>query len=103
MRAGGRAQTRKRGNALQAARKTRGRWGEQQLHNVMELSGMTAYVDYLPEKTVDLDDARLRPDVIIRLPGDRRIVVDAKTAMAAYLDAVEEPEEEARQAPLQRA
>src|SRR5439155_1328084 len=92
------AQTRKLVNALQAAPKTRGRWGEQQLHNVMELSGMTAYVDYLPEKTVDLDDARLRPDVIIRLPGDRRIVVDAKTSMAAYLDAVEETEEAAREA-----
>ena len=96
------AQTRKLVNALQAAPKTRGRWGEQQLHNVMELSGMTAYVDYLPEKTVDLDDARLRPDVIIRLPGDRRIVVDAKTSMAAYLDAVEETEEAAREAHLQR-
>src|SRR6266849_5744067 len=96
------AQTRKLVNALQAAPKTRGRWGEQQLHNVMELSGMTAYVDYLPEKTVDLDDARLRPDVIIRLPGDRRIVVDAKTSMAAYLDAVDETEEAAREAHLQR-
>jgi len=102
MQADASAQTRKLVNALQAAPKTRGRWGEQQLHNVMELSGMTAYVDYLPEKTVDLDEARLRPDVIIRLPGDRRIVVDAKTSMAAYLDAVEETEEEAREAHLQR-
>ncbi len=96
------AQTRKLVNALQAAPKTRGRWGEQQLHNVMELSGMTAYVDYVPEKTIDLDDSRLRPDVIIRLPGNRRIVVDAKTSMAAYLDAVDETEEEAREAHLQR-
>jgi len=102
MQADASAQTRKLVNALQAAPKTRGRWGEQQLHNVMELSGMTAYVDYLPEQTVDLDDARLRPDVIIRLPGDRRIVVDAKTSMAAYLDAVEETEDEAREAHLQR-
>jgi DNA recombination protein RmuC len=96
------AQTRKLVNALQAAPKTRGRWGEQQLHNVMELSGMTAFVDYVTEKTVDLDDARLRPDVIIRLPGDRRIVVDAKTSMAAYLDAVDETEDEAREAHLHR-
>lgn len=102
MQADASAQTRKLVNALQAAPKTRGRWGEQQLHNVMELSGMTAYVDYLPEKTVDLDDLRLRPDVIIRLPGDRRIVVDAKTSMSAYLDAVEETEDEAREAHLQR-
>ncbi len=96
------AQTRKLVNALQAAPKTRGRWGEQQLHNVMELSGMTAYVDYMTEKTVDLDDSRLRPDVIIRLPGDRRIVVDAKTSMAAYLDAVDETEDEPREAHLLR-
>jgi len=102
MQADASAQTRKLVNALQAAPKTRGRWGEQQLHNVMELSGMTAYVDYLPEKTIDLDDSRLRPDVIIRLPGDRRIVVDAKTSMAAYLDAVEETDEEAREAHLVR-
>lgn len=82
-------QTRKLVTALQAAPKTRGRWGEQQLHNVMELSGMTPYVDFEPEKTLGLNDARLRPDIVIRLPGDRRIVVDAKTSMAAYLDAVE--------------
>jgi DNA recombination protein RmuC len=94
------AQTRKLVNALQAAPKTRGRWGEHQLHNVMELSGMSAYVDFLPEQTFAGDDGRLRPDVIIRLPGDRRIVVDAKTSMAAYLDAVEAADDETRVAQL---
>ena len=94
------AQTRKLVNALQAAPKTRGRWGEHQLHNVMELSGMSAYVDFLPEQTFAGDDGRLRPDVIIRLPGDRRIVVDAKTSMAAYLDAVEATDDETREAQL---
>jgi DNA recombination protein RmuC len=94
------AQTRKLVNALQAAPKTRGRWGEHQLHNVMELSGMSAYVDFLPEQTFAGDDGRLRPDVIIRLPGDRRIVVDAKTSMAAYLDAVEAADDETREAQL---
>jgi DNA recombination protein RmuC len=96
------AQTRKLVNALQAAPKTRGRWGEQQLQNVMELSGMTAYVDFTPEEQVTLHDTRLRPDVIIRLPGDRRIVVDAKTSMAAYLDAVEATDDDTREAHLLR-
>ena len=100
MQADASAQTRKLVNALQAAPKTRGRWGEHQLHNVMELSGMTAHVDFLPEQTIDGDDGRLRPDVIIRLPGERRIVVDAKTSMAAYLDAVEATDDDTREAHL---
>jgi DNA recombination protein RmuC len=100
MQADASAQTRKLVNALQAAPKTRGRWGEHQLHNVMELSGMSAHVDFLPEQTIDGDDSRLRPDVIIRLPGDRRIVVDAKTSMAGYLDAIEAADDEAREAHL---
>lgn len=94
------AQTRKLVNALQAAPKTRGRWGEHQLHNVMELSGMSAHVDFFPEQTFGGEDGRLRPDVIIRLPGERRIVVDAKTSMAAYLDAIEATDDETREARL---
>ncbi len=100
MQADASAQTRKLVNALQAAPKTRGRWGEHQLHNVMELSGMSAHIDFLPEQTIDGDDGRLRPDVIIRLPGERRIVVDAKTSMAAYLDAVEAADDDTREAHL---
>jgi DNA recombination protein RmuC len=100
MQADASAQTRKLVNALQAAPKTRGRWGEHQLHNVMELSGMSPYVDFLTEETIAGDDGRLRPDVIIRLPGERRIVVDAKTSMAAYLDAVEASDDETREAHL---
>ena len=100
MQADASAQTRKLVNALQAAPKTRGRWGEHQLHNVMELSGMSPYIDFLPEQTIDGDEGRLRPDVIIRLPGERRIVVDAKTSMAAYLDAVEAADDETREAHL---
>jgi DNA recombination protein RmuC len=100
MQADASAQTRKLVNALQAAPKTRGRWGEHQLRNVMELSGMSPYCDFTVEQTVASDDGRLRPDVIIRLPGDRRIVVDAKTSMAAYLDAVEATDEELRESHL---
>lgn len=94
------AQTRKLVTALHAAPKTRGRWGEQQLHNVLELAGMTPFIDFTVEQTIDLDDSRLRPDVVIRLPGDRRIVVDAKTSMAGYLDAVEASEDEVRETHL---
>jgi DNA recombination protein RmuC len=97
MQADASAQTRKLVNALQAAPKTRGRWGEHQLHNVMELSGMSPYCDFTVEQTIAGDDGRLRPDVIIRLPGERRIVVDAKTSMAAYLDAVEAVDDESRE------
>jgi DNA recombination protein RmuC len=100
MQADASAQTRKLVNALQAAPKTRGRWGEHQLHNVMELSGMSAYVDFLPEQSFGGEEGRLRPDVIIRLPGERRIVVDAKTSMAAYLDAVEATDDEIREGHL---
>jgi DNA recombination protein RmuC len=98
MQADASAQTRKLVNALQAAPKTRGRWGEHQLHNVMELAGMSAYVDFVSEQTFAGEDGKLRPDVIIRLPGERRIVVDAKTSMAAYLDAVEATDDETRDA-----
>ena len=100
MQADASAQTRKLVNALQAAPKTRGRWGEHQLHNVMELSGMAAHVDFLTEETIGSGDGKLRPDVIIRLPGERCIVVDAKTSMAAYLDAIEAADDETREAHL---
>ncbi len=97
-----RAETGRLVNALRAAPKTRGRWGEQQLQNVMELSGMTPYVDFTTEQSFDREEGRLRPDAIIRLPGERFIVVDAKTSMAAYLDAVESVDEAEREAHLCR-
>ncbi len=100
MQADASAQTGKLVNALRAAPKTRGRWGEHQLHNVMELSGMSAYVDFLPERTFAGEDGKLRPDIVIRLPGGRQIVVDAKTSMAAYLDAVEAADDDIREAHL---
>jgi DNA recombination protein RmuC len=84
-----RAETAKLVNALRAAPKTRGRWGEQTLRNVLELSGLSAHCDFAAEESFARDGGTLRPDVIIRLPGKRRIVVDAKTSLSAYLDAVE--------------
>lgn len=89
-------------NALRAAPKTRGRWGEETLKNVMELSGMSPFCDFLTEESFAVEDGRMRPDVIIRLPGARFLVVDAKTPMAAYLDAVEAVDEAEREAHLKR-
>jgi Uncharacterized protein conserved in bacteria len=84
-------------NALKAAPKTRGRWGEQQLRSVMEIAGMTEHVDFQLEQSMDGEDGRLRPDAIIRLPQGRKLVVDAKTPMHAYLEAIDEVDEEKRE------
>lgn len=96
------AQARKLANALQASPKARGRWGEQQLQNVVELAGMSAHVDYAMQQTIAGEDGRLRPDCVIRVPGGGCLVVDAKTPLTAYLDAAEALEDEARDAHLKR-
>jgi DNA recombination protein RmuC len=85
-----RAEASKLANALRAAPKTRGRWGEQTLLNVIELSGLSPYCDYSPEQSLAHENGRtVRPDLIIRLPGGRHIVVDAKTSLSAYLEAID--------------
>ncbi|HEY3908535.1 MAG TPA: DNA recombination protein RmuC [Stellaceae bacterium] len=84
-------------NALRAAPKTRGRWGENTLRNVLELAGLSAYCDFTVEQSYLRDGALSRPDVVIRLPGGRSIIVDAKTSMAAYLDAVDAVDEAERE------
>ena len=84
-----RTETSKLVNALRAAPKTRGRWGEHTLRNVLELSGLSPYCDFSTEESFARDGSVSRPDVVIRLPGERSIVVDAKTSLSAYLDAVD--------------
>jgi DNA recombination protein RmuC len=93
-----RDETRHLVNALRASPKARGRWGEQSLRNVLEQAGLTEHVDFQTEVSVDTDDGRLRPDVIVSLPGGRKLVVDAKCSLNAYLDACQEVDDEKREA-----
>jgi DNA recombination protein RmuC len=93
-----RDETRSLVNALRASPKARGRWGEQSLKNVLEQAGLSPFADFLTEVSVDTDDGRLRPDVIVRLPGGRKLVIDAKCSLNAYLDACDEVDEEKRAA-----
>jgi len=89
-------------HALRAAPKTRGRWGEETLKNVLEMAGLAQHVDFHEQTTVAGEGGKLRPDVTIRLPGGRVIVIDSKVALAAYLDAFEAVDDAAREAHLKR-
>jgi DNA recombination protein RmuC len=79
----------------------RGRWGEMQLRRVVEISGMVERCDFDEQPPLAGDNGRLRPDLIVHLPGTKRIVVDAKAPLEAFLDAQEATDEEARVVKLQ--
>ncbi len=93
-----RDETRNLVNALRSSPKARGRWGEQSLRNVLEHAGLSEYADFRTEVSVDGEDGKLRPDVVVRLPGGRQLIIDAKCSLNAYLDACDEVDEDKRAA-----
>jgi DNA recombination protein RmuC len=91
-------------NLVRALRQphVRGRWGEVQLRRVVELAGMLNHCDFAEQETAETEEGRVRPDLVVKLPGGRQIVVDAKAPVIAYMDAHDALTEEERREKLRQ-
>ncbi|HST55422.1 MAG TPA: DNA recombination protein RmuC [Solirubrobacteraceae bacterium] len=92
------------GNLVSALKRptTRGSWGEIQLRNVIEMAGMVQHCDFVEQTTLHTDDGRLRPDVLVRLPGGKVIVIDSKVPLDAYLGYIEASDDQVRELHIAR-
>lgn len=88
-------------NALKSPQ-VRGRWGEIALKKTAELAGMSAYCDFVEQQSVEGDDGRLRPDMVVKLPAEREVVVDSKMPLGGFLEALEAETTEGRDAALDK-
>lgn len=88
------------GNSLTNAPKARGRWGEKALQNLLEQCGLAQHTDFIIEHSINTADGRLRPDAIVRIPGGKVLVIDAKVSLKAYQEAFEASDDAIRQQKL---
>ncbi len=88
------------GNSLTNAPKARGRWGERALQNVLEQCGLSQHTDFILEHSIDTVDGRLRPDAIVNVPGQKKLVIDAKVSLNAYQEAFEADDDAVRERAL---
>lgn len=91
------AEAAKLATALKSGPGTRGKWGEESLRNVVEMTGMSAYVDFEEQMHLADEGGAKKPDMVVRLPAERVIAVDSKVSLNAYLEAAEAPDEASRQ------
>ena len=84
------------GNSLTNAPKARGRWGERALQNVLEQCGLSEHTDFILEHSIETDEGRLRPDAVVHVPGQKKLVIDAKVSLNAYQAAFEADDENER-------